>query len=52
MRDLNQTEHKIVNLLVQGKCPKRYSRSVTYIIWNGAVESRQPQKEIQCSQHS
>ena len=39
MRDLNQTEHKIVNLLVQGKSPKRNSRNITYILWNGAVES-------------
>lgn len=49
MRQLNRTEHEIVNLLVRGKCPKRYSRSVTYIIWNGAVESRQSQKTIRCS---
>lgn len=46
MRELNRTEHEIVNLLVRGKLPKRYSRSVTYILWNGAVESCQPQKEI------
>lgn len=52
MRELNRTEHEIVNLLVRGKRPKRYSRSVTYILWNGAVESRQSQKAIRCSQHS
>lgn len=52
MRELNQTEHEIVNLLVRGKCPKRDSRNVTYIIWNGAVESCQSQKAIRCSQHS
>ena len=47
MRELNQTEHEIVNLLVRGKRPKRNSRSVTYILWNGAVESGQSQKIIQ-----
>ena len=52
MRELNRTEHEIVNLLVRGKRPKRYSRSVTYILWNGAVESCQSQKAIRCSQHS
>ena len=40
MRELNQTEHKIVNLLVRGKSPKRNSCGVTYILWNGAVEPR------------
>ena len=49
MRELNQTEYEIINLLVRGKCPKRYIRSVTYIIWNRAVESRQSQKVIRCS---
>lgn len=39
MRELNRTEHEIVNLLVQGKRPKKNSRIVTYILWNCAVES-------------
>ena len=52
MRDLNQTEYEIVKLLTRGNRPKRNSRSVTYILWNGTVESCQFKKAILCPQHS
>ena len=39
MRELNQTEYKIIQILIRGSCPKRNSRNVVYILWNGAVES-------------
>lgn len=49
MRKLTHTEQEIVALLAKGNRPKRNSRSVTYILWNGAVESCQSQKVIRCT---
>ena len=49
MRKLTHTEHEIVALLTKGNRPKRNSRSVTYILWNGVVEPRKSKKVIRRS---
>ena len=39
MRMVTLSDHEIVALLTKGYRAKRNSRSVTYILWHGAVES-------------
>lgn len=46
MRKLTDTEHEIMELLLNGNCPKKNIRKITYIIWYCSLASIKLKKII------